>query len=375
MKDSNTSRNIGIDILRGIAILMVILLHLNLKIPFKETYLGSILPKRWYSLFFWSGFYGVVMFFVISGYLITHSALKKWGELPKISIKHFYLMRFARIMPLLITLLLVLSVLHLSGVSGFVIHPEKTSLSRAIFAALTFHLNWLEIQVGYLPPNWDVLWSLSIEEVFYVFFPLLCFLVRREWQFVLFISIFFVVSPWARTQLFPGNELADKNHLAYIDAIAIGCMTALLAHRVKIGKKLKTGLLVLGWIFIVFILLFRKTSFQWGLTKNGLYITILALGVGMVLLWMHSRYQSKKQRPYLLFSWLEELGKHSYEIYLTHMFVVIALVNVFKALDLSQLWIGPLYLCSIIFSLLLGKYLARYFTNPINHWLRKKWIP
>ncbi|WP_394750382.1 acyltransferase family protein [Spongiimicrobium salis] len=375
MRDTSASRNIGVDVLRGMAILMVILLHLNLKVPFKETYLGALLPKKWYSLFFWSGFYGVAMFFVISGYLITNSAIQKWGNLPKMSIKHFYLMRFARIIPLLTGLLLVLSILHLSGVPGFILNPEKTSLIRALFAALTFHFNWLEIQVGYLPANWDILWSLSIEEVFYLFFPVLCIFCRKEWHFVVLVSIFFIVSPWARTQLFPGNELGDRNHLAYIDAIAIGCMTALLAHRVKIPKKIGVGLLTVGWIFITFILFFRRTTYQWGLTKNGLYITVLAIGVGLVLLWMHSRHQSKKQVHYPIFRWLEHLGKHSYEIYLTHMFVIISLVALFKSWDLSQFWITPLYLLTIVFSLLLGKAIARYFTNPINRWLRKKWIP
>ena len=104
--------NSGIDSLRGIAILSVILLHINIRIPFSETFLGSIMPNMVYKILFWSGYYGVCIFFVISGFLITTSTLHKWGALPKISLSGFYVMRFARIMPLLIGLLLILSLLY-----------------------------------------------------------------------------------------------------------------------------------------------------------------------------------------------------------------------------------------------------------------------
>ena len=146
----------------------------------------------------------------------------------KIELKTFYWQRFSRIIPLLALLLIVLSILHSADVHGFVINSEQTSLSRAIFSALTFHINWLEIQVGYLPANWDILWSISIEETFYLFFPIICLFLKREWQFVIVLLLFLVVSPWARTNLYLGNELADRNHLAFLDSIALGCMTAII---------------------------------------------------------------------------------------------------------------------------------------------------
>jgi len=164
--NSSVSQNSGINTLRGISILSVILLHINIRVPFSETLLGSSMPNMIYKVLFWSGFYGVCIFFVISGFLISTSALNKWGSLPDIKPGGFYSMRFARIIPLLVSLLVVLSFLHLEGIKGFVINPEQTSLGRSIFAALTFHINLLEIQTGYLPGPWDILWSLSIEEVF-----------------------------------------------------------------------------------------------------------------------------------------------------------------------------------------------------------------
>ena len=75
------NRNTGIDILRGLAILSVILLHLNTRVPFSDTFVGQSLPKAIYKILFWSGYYEVCIFFVISGFLITTSSLNKWGQI------------------------------------------------------------------------------------------------------------------------------------------------------------------------------------------------------------------------------------------------------------------------------------------------------
>ena len=107
------NRNIGIDILRGLSILFVVLLHLNIHLGYADSFLKEFLPKKVFSVLFWSGFYGVVVFFTLSGYLITKSVIEKWGSTSDIEVKKFYWFRFARIIPLLVVLLLVLSGLHI----------------------------------------------------------------------------------------------------------------------------------------------------------------------------------------------------------------------------------------------------------------------
>ncbi len=368
-------RNIGIDILRGLSILSVILLHFNIRVPFKETMIGEALPKMWYSFIFWNGYYGVCIFFVISGFLIATSALNKWGSLPEINTKAFYGMRFARIIPLLSLLLIVLSFLHLQGASGFVINEERTSLGRAVLAALGFHINWLEIKVGYLPGNWDVLWSLSIEETFYLFFPLLCLLVKTERQFIAIVAIFLLISPYARTSLYPGNELGDKNHLAYLDAIAMGCVAAILSKRDWLPHKAIPWLTAIGWIFVVAVVLFKRIVYQAGLSSIGLNVTLLAIGTALVLMGMQHRMKEGRQKNYLALRWLAAIGRNSYEIYLTHMFVVILLVRWFKAWGGEGEWIWGLYLGGILLSALLGEAVARGFSNPMNRYLRKRFVP
>ena len=364
--------NSGIDALRGIAVLSVILLHINIRIPFSETYLGGMLPNMVYKILFWSGYYGVCIFFVISGFLITTSTLHKWETLPNISLRGFYAMRFARIVPLLIGLIMVLSFLHLTGVSGFVINPAQTSLGRTIIAALTFHVNWLEIRTGYLPASWDILWSLSIEEFFYLFFPVVCILIGKEKYFVFIVITFLIISPFARTVWYPGNELADRNYFAYLDALSLGCIAALAAKRIEISKLALNAIAISGWGLFLFVMVFRKWVSALGLTNIGLNVTFLAIGTALVLIWMQKRFVSGEQIPSRFTGSLRFLGRNSYEVYLTHMFVVFIFVEVYHALNLSGEWAWILYLAVLVFSGVLGELVARYFSNPVNNRLRER---
>lgn len=368
-----SNRNIGIDVFRGLSILAVILLHLNIHFGISNTFLKEFLPKKLFSVLFWSGFYGVVVFFTLSGYLISHSIIKKWGGLAKINWKRFYWFRFSRIIPLLTLLLVVLSILHLGNFQGFTINSEQSSLGRAIFSALTFHINWLEIQVGYLPANWDILWSISIEETFYLFFPLICLFLKKDWQFVFVLLLFLFVSPWARTHLFLGNDLADKNHLAFIDSIALGCMTAIIASKWTFKKSLYWTFLILGWAMLLLIFAFKGFVYKSGIVDLGLNLTILSLGVSFLLLWMHEKQRTGKERNWILLRFLRNMGIYSYEIYLSHMFVIILGARLFKRLDLSSDWLIPFLLLNIVASYFLGKLIFTYFSEPLNLRLRKRW--
>lgn len=372
IKTNPTQRIIGIDILRGICILTVILLHLNIHFGLMNSFLNELLPKKLFSLLFWSGFYGVVVFFTLSGFLITSSILKKWGQLSKINIKAFYWLRFSRIIPLLLLLLITLVILHLTNTPGFVINSEQTSIGRAVFAALTFHMNWLEIQVGYLPANWDILWSISIEESFYLLFPIICFFLKKEWQFAIILLLFLLISPWARTQLFEGNELGDRNHLAFIDAISFGCMAAIILSKTRLSKSWNHIFLVIGWAMVLLIFVFKSFVYKSGLVDLGLNISILSMGIALILFWMHENHRLGNEKNRIGFKWLRKMGVYSYEIYLTHMFVILFGVKVFKRLELEEHWLIPFIVILVILSYYLGKLVFHYFSEPLNIWLRKK---
>jgi hypothetical protein len=75
------------------------------------------------------------------------------GSPARVNLREFYQLRFARIAPLLLILLAILSGLHLAQVKGFVVSPKAGGLGRALLAALTFHINLLEARRGYLPAS------------------------------------------------------------------------------------------------------------------------------------------------------------------------------------------------------------------------------
>src|ERR1700677_2339664 len=99
----------GIDLLRGAAIFFVLMNHVNMQLLFRDVpYLVGLPPQLVYTLV-WNGQLGAQMFFAVSGYLITSTSIRRWGTPEAFKVGEFYWLRFARIAPLMILLLLVLS--------------------------------------------------------------------------------------------------------------------------------------------------------------------------------------------------------------------------------------------------------------------------
>src|SRR5437868_4207836 len=108
MIQKNSHRHPRIDLLRGVAVLCVLIVHFALAYGLEDSPLGTLLFPGLLQTITGNGNYGVTIFFVISGYLITATALARWGSLGRIEIGAFYLYRCARLMPTLL-LALVLS--------------------------------------------------------------------------------------------------------------------------------------------------------------------------------------------------------------------------------------------------------------------------
>ncbi len=359
-------RSHGIDVLRGISILSVILLHIDIRIPFAKSEFGTHLPHAVSRVLFRNGYYGVKVFFVISGFLITTNILRRWNSLNHVDLKTFYRLRFARIAPCLLALLAVLAVLHSANRSGFVIDSTQTTLARSIFAALTFHLNWLEIWTGYLPANWDVLWSLSVEEVFYIAYPLLCRFSPNRWMLALLGLALVAAGPFARTTWAGGNELAeDKAYLTGFDCIALGCASAIASAACALSANQRR---MLRWIGVFFMLQVSVYSFVPGLRLGqlGLDVTVLALGVALFLLALEPGAPNTVWTGPL--AWF---GRNSYETYLTHSFVMISGAHVFYSLGANLNTAPAWHLGMIAISGGLGWAVARYFSEPLNQRLRQ----
>jgi peptidoglycan/LPS O-acetylase OafA/YrhL len=193
-----------------------------------------------------------IHFFVISGFLITSNLLTRWRRLEAINIRAFYVQRASRILPCLLILVTVLSILHLAGASDFTIARPGQSLSKAIFSALGLYLNWYEGHTGYLPGNWDVLWSLSIEEVFYLAFPLFCCGMRRIYLIVPALTILAFSLPISHAALARNEIWQEKAYLPGMAAVATGVLGALLAFRFQ--PKPSRFLLLLQWMSAIGII-------------------------------------------------------------------------------------------------------------------------
>src|SRR3984957_18396365 len=168
----SSNRLDGVDVLRGLAILFVVLNHVHMRLAIAGIPYAANISKPLIASLVWNGQFGVQIFFAVSGFLITSTALRRWDKLSNVSLQDFYLLRVARIVPMLLALLVVLSVLHYANLSPFVVSEKTGGIGRALLAALTLHVNVLQAQRGWLPASWGVLWSLSVEEMFYLFFPL-----------------------------------------------------------------------------------------------------------------------------------------------------------------------------------------------------------
>ena len=367
MHAQRDARNQGIDLLRGLSILLVVLHHTGLRIPLKHTALAGFLPRWLLDGLNYNGYEAVFVFFVISGFLITGNTLKRWGSLDRIDIKAFYARRFARIVPCLLLLVIVLSGLHLLGVDDYVINRAGQSLPRAIIAALGLHLNWYEGHTGYLPGNWDVLWSLSIEEVFYIGFPIVCLLTRRAWILVPMLVVLALSLPVTHAALADNEIWQEKAYLPGMAAIATGVLGALLAARWPVWPARTTALLGwLGAIGLAWVMLDGPAL--WGLLNEG-YGLVLTLSALCLVLACTQRGAPGWSAMRGL-GWLRSFGRLSYEIYLTHMFVVFAIVRLFKAagsdISLGELWYAP----AVLLSWLLGMLVARFVSIPSDRALR-----
>lgn len=366
------ARHPAIDALRGAAILCVVLRHMQIHIPQEQSLLGKILPAPLFNLLFHSGYYGAIIFFVISGFLITRTSIQRWGRLETIPCTGFLWRRGARLYPCLLLVSLLLG-LHQAGLPDFII--SDASPGQAAADALAFRLNGLDANVGHLPPTWNLLWSLSLEQAFYLAFPLLCLLSRQVSRHALALTLLLVMmlGPFVRALSGDDEIRALHGYLSGMGGIAIGCLAALYAARPASHMSHHRTLLLIGTVLFVLVFFLRQATATLGLTALGLHITALEIGVACLLLGWSLRPHSA--RPALLAP-LRWAGRNSYEISLTHMFPVwlLAAASCRSSGGVVATWwrAGALTaagVLAILLSAVLGGLVARWFSSPMRRWL------
>jgi peptidoglycan/LPS O-acetylase OafA/YrhL len=358
----------GIDVLRGSSVLLVLMHHFHLRFVFNHYPVDDVLPKTLNQVLLWSGYYAVIIFFVISGFLITSLSIRRWGSLAHIHIGRFYAMRASRILPCLLLILAVLAMFHFTGAPGFVFEPDQTHFGRALLGALTFHVNWLEGRHGYLPGPWDPLWSLSVEEAFYILFPLTCLLLRSERFLLIPLLCLVVIGPVNRTIFAEQDPWGQYAYLSCADGIAFGCMAALVSTRLKLGARARRMCLGLGAVFAILVLLTCNEDSHTGLARYGLNVTLLEIGGALMLVALAKGVAERV--PSVGTSWIRVIGRSSYEIYLFHMPVLMGAIWLFKWVQPENRMIPLWYFSMLLVSCCLGFVVYRFYSEPLNRRLR-----
>jgi peptidoglycan/LPS O-acetylase OafA/YrhL len=288
----------GLDGLRAVAVLLVFIGHADL-----PTVVGAGT--------------GVTVFFFLSGYLITTLLRRERAQTGRIGLRDFYLRRALRILPPLYVFLAVSAALGASGeVTGSV-------SGVGLAAALLHYTNFVMLfgNSSLLLPGAGVLWSLAVEEHFYLVFPLLYLAIlplSRKWQGVVLGALCSSCLVWRCVLVLALGGDYDRTYYGTdtrADALLLGCLLAVVANpvldRVRMRSTAALPVLCAGGLLVV---AGEQLPAAWAATVGqtlqdvGLFVAFTAILsaprslAGRVLEW----------RP------LARLGVLSYTFYLFH---------------------------------------------------------
>lgn len=302
----------GLDNIRGLAVLFVLLTHM--------TY-GVVK----------GGFVGVELFFVLSGFIITSLLQAESAAYGKISIWRFYLRRALRLFPPLLICIILANVFW----SYNEVSNSGSDQLFATIAALFYFINLLPEKVsGHLVH----LWSLSVEEHFYLFWPLITsfflFKFSRRNQIKVLLILILIVSVYRlwqghfETSFFGGLLIIDplRFTLCSVDSILTGALLA-VAMSTAAFKNLSLSNKLRNWLIAGCAIVF--TCFLAMLTggfifRNGGFLLLDVFCAGAIFI-------AIKSPGHFLFSnkVLKWLGTRSYGIYVYH-YVIFALFEHFR---------------------------------------------
>jgi peptidoglycan/LPS O-acetylase OafA/YrhL len=353
----------------------VLLLHFSLTYNLVNSALSRVVPARWVHAAVINGNYGVTIFFVISGFLITSNNLLRYGRLADVRLRQFYAFRFARIVPPLILALCVILLLGLLNVPSFMNSRQGHAMPPAfflvaIFSVLTFWHNVLMQVVGYFNYCLNIYWSLSVEEVFYLTFPVACALLKRDLLIIALCIAAIVFGPLYRS-VHSDNEIYFMYaYPACFDAIAFGCLAAVLHGKLQIGPRL--GALIryasgFGLAAAYFAGIDGHEIFGFSL------IAICAVGLlTHAFVAPAALGAAARQARYLPSRFVCWLGRHSYELYLFHIILLAGMRDLVPKAALPYGAKLPLFALFLAVSCLLAAIVARYFADPLNLRLRRR---
>lgn len=319
------NRNIpSLDGLRAISIFIVICAHSAWELP------GWIRGSAPFRFAVDSGEPGVAIFFVISGYLITTLLLNEFDKTGNISLKRFYFRRAMRIFPPFYAYLLVIGILWVAGIL-----PQNLP---SYIASATYTFAYDPFAKGFTIFH---TWSLSIEEQFYLLWPLTLLLAHRRRNAERIALALIVAMPLVRVALYFVAPVL-RGHEPYmvqgwIDTMMVGCVLAIIQKNPKWIAWRERNLK--GWVAVLLALLFLEgipalASFLPHRVESVFLMTIGktagALCIGGVMIYLISNSQSPAGK-FLNNPVVAHIGVVSYSLYLWQQLFVEK--NAFVKLD------------------------------------------
>jgi peptidoglycan/LPS O-acetylase OafA/YrhL len=304
-KSSNLGYVPALDGMRGFAVFAVMLFHANM--PFMK-----------------GGFIGVDVFFVLSGFLITSLLIREFNRQQRIDLRNFYLRRVLRLGPAL-----VLFLVSFASISALVLDADKGRSNLVdTLIALFYFSNWAwAFQIH--PPNFLAhTWSLSIEEQFYILWPILLIallrFIRSHKNIIKVIILLAVSTCLIRVFLAVTGSSIDRLYNGLdtrADALLVGCMLGVLLssniineyYRSRLEKLLKffAPLSAMGLILLGVFMRWQDIYFYcW-------WLSVVEVLSGIVILDTFVSQESvvKDILSLKLFIWI---GSISYGLYLWH---------------------------------------------------------
>jgi len=359
-----------IDLVRSLCLLSVLAMHSDIILQKPQNPWAYSCWEHFQS----NGVYGVYLFFVISGFLITGVLAKNPGGLFNPTVRTFYVQRAGRILPLLLTsiwigicMLMISSNSHSDYLDVF--RPEAGHLDAVFWLSIaTFTFNWF---LAFHPPaafglHWNLLWSLCVEEQFYLFFPVFLRKANNEKKMLKLLLVIILFALLWRSLC---DFLAPSNHFLQLaasfgafDSIAIGSLLYLADQQWGswLAKDQKKCAVICAAGFAVMAVTYWNTSLS---SLDQIYVpTLLSTGLALFLMgglrlsFFESRFLKLFSLP----------GKYCYGGYLLHpMILAIAFPVLFQA----NAWLG-FGLFAIITTVVAG-ISYHFFEMPANRLVRK----
>lgn len=302
------------------------------------------------------GYYGVCIFFVVSGFLITSGALRRYRVLSSIDFAGFWRLRLARILPMVVLCVYVLVLFHLLGIPHFVL-TSAALVEKVVASIFAFQFNSIlgsDLSFGV----WNPMWSLSVEEMFYLVFPLVCLAVNGR-SAVIWLGLAII----ALASYFRLNSSAGYySTLGCMDLLTFGCLLAVFAPgRLRERWSARTVRITGAGAGLAGAALCAFAILKWHPFSHADFRGPLVCGLGAGMLLAASQLLTLPRALYWVTLPVSGLGVISYEVYLIHM----PLANVLRTAFGWDGW------TLVILAIVLAVVTHEGFSEPMNRTLRR----